>query len=421
MRSPIFSFLMFFAFTNLQAQFVEISLDEGYTQQVYYSFDDDRKTIVENEEWDIAFTGVDLNAAIHLNEATGLAEKQVELYQAPTKNFDTRINEDDLVDQIYNKDESWSVGAFNEIADSGNNLDYGWGFYNPTSHVVEGSSIYCLKLRDGTFKKLKIESLEGSIYNFKYANLDGSDEINTSVDMTNAPDGNFVYYSISNNREVRKAPSDWDLLFTRYITPLDDNTGTGGILDYAVSGVFSGIGVEVAQIDGEEPTMTGLPDDSKYLPNIDVIGFDWKDIDIENVIWTINPERTYYVKLPNGEIWRMHFIDFEGSSTGTMVFEKFEGNVASDHRAIGALTDVTVFPNPISTEAEVTFSLEKSEEISVIITSMLGQQVYQKKMRGQGGLNAISLSNLQMPSGNYVLTLMSASGKGMSTKLNIVK
>ncbi len=419
MRHLITCFLTLTTLAGLQAQFVELSLDEAYTQKVFYSFDNDRMTVVENEEWEIAFTGLDLNAAIHLNEATGLAEKQVLLYQAPTKNFDTNINEDDLGEPLYNKDESWSKGAFNEIADASNNLDYGWGLKNTTSDIVEGTAVYVLKLRDGTFKKLKIESLDGSVYNFKYANLDGKQEVITSVDMANAPDGNFVYYSIFNNKEVRKAPAKWDLLFTRYITPLDD--GQGGILDYSVSGVFSGIGVEVAQIDGENPYDTGLPTDDKFLPNIDVIGFDWKDIDIENVVWTINPTRTYYVKLTTGEIWRMHFIDFEGSSTGTMVFEKFAGNVAKANDGIDGLNDVSVFPNPASTETQVTFSLDKSEEISVVITSMLGQTVYHENRRGQGGFNAISLSNLHLATGNYVLTLMSASGKGISKKLNIVE
>lgn len=419
MRHFITCFLMLMAFTRLQAQFVELSLDEAYTQQVFYSFNNDRMTIVENEEWDIAFAGSDLDAAIHINEATGLAEKQVILYLAPTKNFDANINENDLGEPIYNKDETWSKGAFNEVADATNNDDYGWGLYNPTSDVTEGSTVYVLKLRDGTFKKIQIQSLEGSVYTFKYANLDGKQESSASIDMANAPDGNFVYYSIFDNKEVRKAPAKWDLLFKRYITPLDD--GQGGILDYSVSGVFSGIGVEVAQIDGEDPYSTALPTNDKYLPNIDAIGFDWKDIDIENVVWTVNPTRTYYVKLTSGEIWRMHFIDFEGSSTGTMVFEKFAGNVAGASNGIEALNDVSVFPNPASTDAQVTFSLDKSEDISVIITSMLGQTVYQENRRGQGGFNAILLPNLPLSTGHYVLTLMSASGKGTSTKLNIVQ
>jgi len=410
---------MFLAFTNLQAQFVELSLDEVYTQQVYYSFANDEMTLVDNEEWDIAFTGLDMKAAIHLNEATGLVEKEVALYLAPTQDFDTPINEDDLEDQLYNKDETWSKGAFNEVGDASNDLDYGWGIYDEGSDVVEGSAVYVLKLRDRTYRKIQIESLEGNIYNFKYANLDGKEEKSASIDMSDAPDGSFVYYSILNNREIRKAPAKWDLLFTRYNTPLEDDAGN--ILNYWVSGAFSGIGVEAVEIDGQDPRQTTLPDANEYQPNIDLIGFDWKDIDIDNVIWSINRTRTYYVKLSSGDIWRMHFIDFEGSSTGTMVFEKFAGPVAKATGVVGALNDVAVFPNPITTEAEITFSLDKSEDMTVMITSMLGQNVYRENRRGQAGFNAITLSDLQLSQGNYVLTLMSASGKGISKKLTIVE
>ena len=118
---------------------------------------------------------------------------------------------------------------------------------------------------------------------------------------------------------------------------------------------------------------------------------------------------------------RDSFIDFEGSSTGTMVFEKFAGPVAKATDVVGALNDVAVFPNPVTTEAEITFSLDKSEDMTVMITSMLGQNVYRENRRGQAGFNAITLSDLQLSQGNYVLTLMSASGKGISKKLTIVE
>ena len=412
MFRSIFTLLTVFLFNFANAQFVEVSLNEGYTQQVFYQFDNDHMDIVENTDWDIAFSTDIHAAAIHLNEATGLDENQVELYLAPTNDFDTRISVGDLDEQLYNDEFSWENGAFNLVREN-TGIDFGWGSYNAQTRSVEGTRVFVLKLRKGNYKKIKFESLSSNAFAFRFADLDGSNEVNATVDLNRSTDGKFIYYSIANEEEVRKVERNWDLLFTRYNTPVDD--GIGGFLDYSVSGVLSAPGVEVAEVN-ESPQNAGLPDFTEYLPDLDLIGYDWKDIDIENVIWTINTERTYFVRLRNGVIWRVHFIDFEGVSTGTMVFEKFVASLASTEGS-DLMQDVAVFPNPIQNQAEITFSLDDGEDVSISIFNMMGQQVYKKSVRGKGGFNAVAINDLNLMSGTYALVLNSTSGKSVSTKI----
>ena len=62
-----------------------------------------------------------------------------------------------------------------------------------------GDSVYILKLADGTYKKFQVikkASIQNTYY-FKYADLDGTNEVNEVVDCSSYNDKNFVYYSLT--------------------------------------------------------------------------------------------------------------------------------------------------------------------------------------------------------------------------------
>ncbi len=148
--------------------FVELSYGASYANQVYYQLEDDTETTVVNTSWDIAFTTQGLqDAGIFINEATAFMSNELELYHAPTDEFVDVIDPEDLGERIHNNELSWELGAFNDGKILANPLDYGWGTYNPGNMTVEGEEVFVIKLRDGSFKKLMIESLTFTTYKFE--------------------------------------------------------------------------------------------------------------------------------------------------------------------------------------------------------------------------------------------------------------
>ena len=393
----------------VNGQFVEISYESGYSEQAYYRLSDDATTNVANTFWDIAFTNMGLqDAGVLINEATASSGVELELYQAPSNDFSATITSTDLTDRLYNSEDSWeNGGAFNSIRVEGDPFDYGWGSYNPTGHIVEGTAVYVIKLRDGSYKKLEIQSLASGVYSFRYADLDGSNEASYTIDKAAYPNDNLIQFSFDTGTIVNDIPAttEWDLLFTRYVTPLDD--GTGNFIDYAVSGVLSGVGVEVAQANGVDPANVEFSSYEEVLTTaLDEIGYDWKSFDLGTFQWSLPSDRAYFVKTANGAIWKIVFIDFEGSSTGNAVFEKTQiGLVNSNEEIYPGVTDFAVFPNPVIDHSVVTFTTSQKENVSLNLYNAAGQLVWQSAQQAATGFNVVQLPAFELPQGLYWLQL----------------
>lgn len=46
---------------------------------------------------------------------------------------------------------------------------------------INGNRVFVIKLRDGSYKKLMIQSFAGGTYNLKYANFDGTEEKTVAI------------------------------------------------------------------------------------------------------------------------------------------------------------------------------------------------------------------------------------------------
>jgi hypothetical protein len=74
----------------------------------------------------------------------------------------------------------------------------------------------------------------------------------------------------------------------------------------------------------------------------------------------------------------------------------------------GALTGLKVFPNPASDRTTVTCTLGKPDEVAVSITDPSGRIILQTAFsRETGGTHAVSLELRDIPSGVYILSLIS--------------
>src|SRR5690554_8093781 len=87
--------------------------------------------------------------------------------------------------------------------------------------------------------------MASGVFNITHANLDGTNEVQATINKADYQGKLFGYYSIQNEETVDHEPvtvENWDLFFGKY---------TGFIpTPYNLTGIIAGPNTEVVQIDG---------------------------------------------------------------------------------------------------------------------------------------------------------------------------
>ncbi len=403
MNKKLYSLLvltMIFTY-NIYAQTQSISLQPSYTNQSFYSMENGEAANVDNADWDLAFSTGAMSSSIRINAGMG-----TELYLYPlgdTTDWNT-FNSSNISSwtPIYNSDTNWLIGAFDKNSTS--MFDMGWGMYSMVTHFVTGDSIYAIKTVGGNWKKLWIKQLANGEYDFQYADLDGSNQVNATITQSSFSDRNFAYYSLDQNTSLNREPAsqDWDITFTKYITPVQG-------MAYSVTGVLSNSGVQVAQVDN-------LPDPNTYtdytqhtmMTEMNIIGYDWKDFDMSTFSYVLDPNRCYFVKDFNDRVWRIVFTSFEGSSTGVIEFntQEMTGGSTSIINANSDISTFEIFPNPIVNNDITIIYDNLSDYVKLEIYDITGKSVFSDIFYGAGfKAKRVNTSNLKQ--GVYLVRINS--------------
>ena len=69
------------------------------------------------------------------------------------------------------------------------------------------------------------------------------------------------------------------------------------------------------------------------------------------------------------------------------------------------------FPNPSNGNFTLAIQSEKASEVTVLISNLIGQQMKEFNQHLNAGLNAISVQNLQLPDGKYLVNIISNDGR----------
>lgn len=382
-----------------QAYTDTVSIGAGYANQVWYSLENGTAGSAPKSEWDLAFEANGFSTAIRLNGVIGNA-----LWQYPNgdtadwENIDTSgIN---TWPQLYDSDTSWALGAFNVNADPQNSFDLGWGIYNLNTHHVTGDSIYIFKTASGDFKKLWIVSLANGVYTFRLADLDGNNALERTLNKGDFPDKGFAYYSITNDVTLDREPiaQNWDLLFTQYAALIP---GFGG---YPSTGILQNAGVSAAKVypvnDPETYTDHGS---ATFETRINTIGYGWKSFDFTTNDWLIADSTVYFVKVHNGDIWKLVMQDFGGSANGDYVFSK---ELVDQGTGVGSLAEGASFflyPTPATAQVTVVYDAQKAGARLDVYT-MNGVLVKTSTLNGDGFAGyTLDISDLE--AGIYLVTL----------------
>ena len=290
-----------------------VSLGAGYSNDVYYRLSDGLITSVPRSNWDIAFSVSPREAAILTNGAAGVTLKTypVSAGWSWATSIDTAGYHNWT--SLYNSDTTWTEGAFNMNATGHPN--YGWATYDMVTHNLTGISLYIIKTRNGSFKKIWIEKklTVDQKYTFRYADLNGANEKNVTL-LLAGKNKNFVYYSLDTNAEVDREPETtmWDIVFTKW---MDKSLGY-----YPVTGVLQNIGVSSLTSPDIDPLSKTMPS-TGYHTSISTIGSNWKTINMTTYQYAIDETRVFFVKDQNSKTYRIKFKSFEGSSTGNLSFD----------------------------------------------------------------------------------------------------
>jgi hypothetical protein len=377
-----------------------VSVGAGYANQVYYSLQNGATPAVSNTDWDLGFQLRGFAASIMIN-----SKNDVRLYRANKSVSDwgaiTAADTNGILNatyELHNSDETWDLGALSGTFDTANVFDLGWGVYDFVTHAVTGDSLYFIQLPSGDYKKLWIESLTSGVFYFRWADLDGSNEITAQLDKTTFTSKFFGYYSITNNMVIDREPvpyNQWDLLFTQYlsITPFI----------YKVAGVLSNDSVFVAQAYPVD-VQTATPAGYTLSDNISTIGYDWKTYDFANNIWTIEDSLVYFVKDRSQGMWKVIFTGFGGSATGDYIFTKeYLGVAGISENAVNPL--LSLYPNPATDNIHLIVAKQTANETAVLrIINSAGAVVREINTALPDELNTISINLSGLNKGIYLLS-----------------
>lgn len=408
-----FAFFTFGSALSLRAQQTPVEdtvvMSAGYANEVYYSLPDGTVRTSARNTWDIAFRTSKMSSGIITNDGSGVV-----LYTYPIADTAGWSSVDtsglSTWTPMYNDPDNWENGAFSRNATG--HPDYGWGVYNSVTHDVVGDSIFIIQLVDGSFKKLWIirKHSAAATFTFRYADLDGGNQKDTLLDFIN--DGAFDYmgYSFSTAAKVEfQAPkADWDILFTKYMSVQPDGS------PYPVTGVLNNDGVKTKNF---HPVPLDYSDwgASTWDSTRSSIGWDWKVFDMSTFTYNIVDSSLYFIKAMNGDIYKLYFTSFAGSSSGKISFikEKVAGVGLSENNPENL--KVAIYPNPVQTRINLYITGKSGDALSVVLTDLSGRQLLADQPgRMTEGLNAYSLDVTGIHSGVYFVTVSTAATKSVT-------
>ncbi len=422
MNKKFTTFLLFIiSVTFLVAQNSEtVTIDYGqsYSKQVFYQLETGNTQTFNNEDWDLAFTTEDGVLGIHLNEASTFMQESDHLFEILTAEFSDVFTEDNLDEtELYNTEDSWAQGAFNETRDTIDADDYGWGLYNASTGEIEDVRYFAIHMRNGDWKKIKI-SYSDDTYHVTYADFDNMNEHSFEIKKSDFPKGKLALLSIENDKLLDPL-DNWDLFFGRYSAGIVVNDE---IVPYTVLGVLTNGDVKIAQLDDVDQSST-VSDASEFnglwINEIDAIGHDWKDFDLNAGGWVIHDNVVYYAK-KGMDVYKLVFSRFGGSSDGSMDFEKTKLDIQVGNQDMMNNThDLSIFPNPIQ-DGNVVFGFElpNNQVLNMKVMNSLGQVIWSSAQKGNAGFNVKSIHFNGISNGVY--TLLLESERGYSVKKFIV-
>lgn len=281
---------------------VEIEIGFPYDNQVFYScVTNSAVSTNKKDEWDLSFDCSDDGFLVRLNVSKGMLAANT-----GSTDFEGVTSATGVTwkwDRSDGSKEHTAIGQWFINAD-------GTNIYTNNVYIINRQK----NILDETlgFKKIVFTGFSDNKYQFKYANLDGTDE--QTFELAKDAEYNRVYFNFDDGgKKVNIEPkkNEWDLLFTNYQHKFDNLP-----LPFVITGVLlnSDSNVEAA----EDSIVNFVFDDItaedislfNFSKNWDKIGYEWKIINRIDDSFTIDTKLIYIVKANNGTYYKVRFTDF---------------------------------------------------------------------------------------------------------------
>ena len=378
-----------------------IVMSASYKNEVYYKMQDGIIKVSLRDQWDIAFRTRVMSSSIITNDGTNVI-----LYTYPNSDTTGWATLDttgiSTWTPMYNDPSDWENGAFSR--NQKGHPDYGWGRYNDATHDIVGDSLFVIQLRNGSFKKLWIQRKHssGDTWYFKYANLDGTDEVSMTKDLTGLQTTDFYGLNMETDLWVGYQPfaNRWDILFTKY-------KGINSNQPYTVTGVLSNDSVKVNRfhpISLDYENWSAAPWDSTRSP----IGYDWKVFNSGTSTYDIVDSLVYFVKARSGSVYKLYFTRFDGSATGVVVFKKGKiPGVGINDMQFGK-DAVNVYPNPANERINLYFNEPLEGSATITLNDITGKTIFRNTVIKGTAEFSIAAGNYRP--GLYFVSVSNAAG-----------
>lgn len=385
---------------NAQVVSEVVSIQPGYTNQVFYNMNSGELSNITHTDWDVAFQLRGFAASILINSKNNVklwkANKDISQWASMMSSDTTGIVNNPTY-ELMNSDTSWDFGAFSSTNDASNPFDLGWGTYDFATHIIYGDSVYFIKLGATDYRKIKIESLASGTYNFRFANLDGSNEIVVALSKSAFQGKFFAYYSLVNNVSIDREPiyNAWDLTFCQYLA-------INPVL-YKVTGILSNDSVFVEKAYPVDVN-TATSGAGALAGEINAIGYDWKAYDLNLSAWVISDSLVYFVTDRQNAVWKMVFTGFDGASTGNFYFDKSPA-VASGLIENSSIKSFGLYPNPAHDNVRMMLQMEQTGNAVISIVDVKGSVTKSISTSLRSGLQTVDLDISELVSGLYQIVV----------------
>ncbi len=404
LSTTILALIILGSLSLLSQKTEELSYKPGYTDDIFFSLEEASAVYVSNSDWDIALSASGQGAA---GSTILINETYHTLYSVPSLSVsqwdEVDISNIGVWKPLYNIKKSWTDGAFNLDRGGLSEWDFGWGEINVESgrYQTQGDSIYVIEFEDGSYKKLRIDTLVSSVWTLTYADIDGSNEVTLSISKKDYPNKNFIYVSMKNKQVIDREPvnSSWDLLFTRYRKYID------GMGMFPTAACLSNNNISIAKV--ENIGYGGIDEAStEFSEDIDLIGSTFKAL--ESSTWYVFYD-VYFIKKSTvidgnekEQIFKLAFESFEGTSTGNFSF-KHEALITSLDDLGNANNNILLYPNPAENNVNLVLNNTEAGWMHIEIFSLSGELVKEFSVESGGMFQAKNINISELSSGAYIL------------------
>lgn len=275
----------------------QLELGENYETQVFFSL---KNGVVESNSfaiWDINFTTDATDNEMRVNGGKG--------------NFVylTEATQMSAVSSSYTTDGSlWKYDKPGGLPGTS-----GLGVLNNSAII---GKVLILRVGDDKTYKMIIKSITDGAYTIAVTSgLDDNQEREYVLEKDT--DYNFVYFHMEDGIVTPEPPKvAWDLLFTRYRYIYEAYNQDGSDYLYLVTGVLHNpyqtttAGDSVRLHDYFTFTKDTFEQNMNLVANRDVIGWDWKRVDIQTAEYKVNTRMVYVIKDQEDVLWKMHFYGY---------------------------------------------------------------------------------------------------------------